>query len=228
MLVDGAELRRSSTMKPPKRVLEPTERISEVLFGLIIALTFTCSFGFGRVDHGEIHAMLGGVIGCSLAWGIIDAVFYLLSCLSERGHNLLLLQQVRRTSDPEEAKQIIAGALLPIIASHLNPDEYESLRRKLKQLPELPSRLWVGKQDLKGALAVFLLAFGSIFPIVIPFTFMTDARLALRVSNCIAILLLFLAGYALGRYASPHPWRVGVAMVALGSALVGVAITLGG
>ena len=228
MAVDSKELKPRSTMKESKRVLEPLERISEVLFGLIIVLTFTCSFGFRRVDNSEVHVLLAEVIGCSLALGIIDAVFYLVGCLSERGHKLLLLRQVRRTSDPDEAKQIIAGALPPLIAPQLASDEYESLRLKLMQLPEPASRPWISKEDLMGALGVFLLAFGSIFPVVIPFAFMTDAKLALHVSNCIAILLVFVAGYALGRYASAHPWRVGVAMVALGSALVGVAIALGG
>jgi VIT1/CCC1 family predicted Fe2+/Mn2+ transporter len=52
--------------------------------------------------------------------------------------------------------------------------------------------------------------------------------MALRVSNGIAILLMFLAGYGLGRGASNHPGRVGVAMVVLGLAMVGVAIALGG
>jgi len=73
-----------------------------------------------------------------------------------------------------------------------------------------------------------VLAFGSILPVVIPFAFIHNARLALRISNSIAVILLFLAGYALGRYASEHPWRVGLVMVLLGAALVGVAIALGG
>jgi hypothetical protein len=211
-----------------KRFLEPLDRISEILFGLIIVLTFTCSFGFRQVEQGEVHTMLIEVIGCSLAWGVIDAVFYMLGCLAESGHNLLLLRQVRRTSDPGEARQIIASVMPPLIASRLPSDQYESLHQELRQLPEPPTRPPLTRRNLLGALSVFLAAFGSIFPVAIPFTFMSDARLALRVSNGIAIALLFLAGYGLGRYSSNHPWRWGVAMVVLGFAMVGVAIALGG
>jgi len=159
--------------------------------------------------------------------GIIDAALYLVGCLSDRGHKLLLLRQVRQTSDCDEASQIIADALPPLIASHLRWDEYGSLQRELSQLPEPPLRPGFTKADWRGALEVFLLVFGSILPMVIPFTFMSNARMALRISNGIAILLLFFAGYTLGRHTSERPWRVGVAMVMLGVAMVGVAIALG-
>jgi hypothetical protein len=154
-------------MKESKRALEPVERTSEILFGLIIVLTFTCSFGFGHVDRGEVHAMLIGMIGCSLAWGIIDAALYLVGCLSDRGHKLLLLRQVRQTSDSDEARQIIADALPPLIASHLRWDEYGSLQRELSHLPEPLLRPGFTKADWQGALEVFLLVFGSILPMVI-------------------------------------------------------------
>jgi VIT family len=137
------------------------------------------------------------------------------------GHNLLFLRRVRKAFDSDEARQIIADALPPFIAAHMRVEKLESLRGQLKRLPEPPPQPRIARDDLRGALGIFLLAFGSIFPVVIPFIFMSDAKLALRVSNGIAILLLFLAGYALGRYASRHPWRVGLAMV-------GVAIALGG
>jgi len=218
----------ASATKESKRVLEPVERISEVLFGLIIVLTFTCSLSFTRPDQRSVRTMLWGAIGCSVAWGLIDAVFYILGSLSERGHNLKLLKEVRATDDFEEAKEIIGDALPPLIAANMREQEYQWLHQRARLMPEPPIRPPIVKHDLQGALAVFILAFGSILPVLIPFTFMTDAKLALRISNGIAIVLLFVAGYALGRYAAPHPWRVGLAMVLLGAAMVGLAIALGG
>ena len=41
--------------------------------------------------------------------------------------------------------------------------------------------------------------FLSTFPVVIPFIFMSNVGPALRVSNAIAIVMLFLTGYAFGR-----------------------------
>jgi len=66
------------------------------------------------------------------------------------------------------------------------------------------------------------------FPVVIPFIFMRNAGPALRVSNLVAIVMLFLMGYAFGRMTGRHPWLVGISMVILGSILVGLTIALGG
>ena len=57
---------------------------------------------------------------------------------------------------------------------------------------------------------------------------MDNLRQAMRVSNSIAIALLFLAGYAFGRVAEYRPWLTGLAMVVLGAVLVGLTIALGG
>jgi len=57
---------------------------------------------------------------------------------------------------------------------------------------------------------------------------MRNAGPALRVSNAIAIVMLFVAGYAFGRMTGRHPWLVGISMVVLGLILVGLTIALGG
>jgi hypothetical protein len=44
----------------------------------------------------------------------------------------------------------------------------------------------------------------------------------------IMALMLFVCGYAFGRCAGFRPWATGLSMVAIGAALVGVAIALGG
>ena len=75
---------------------------------------------------------------------------------------------------------------------------------------------------------MFLLVFVSTFPVAIPFIFMHDAGPALRVSNAIAIVLLFILGYAFGRGAARNPWVMGISMVALGAILVGMTMALGG
>ena len=70
--------------------------------------------------------------------------------------------------------------------------------------------------------------FLSTFPVVIPFIVMRDPVPALRVSNAIAVVLLFMTGYAYARHTGRRPVWVGSAMVVLGSVLVGLTMALGG
>jgi VIT1/CCC1 family predicted Fe2+/Mn2+ transporter len=77
-------------------------------------------------------------------------------------------------------------------------------------------------------MGICLLSFLPTFPIVIPFILIDDARLALRVFNAVAIAMLFVCGYAFGYCAGFRPWATGLSTVAVGAALVGVAIALGG
>ena len=57
---------------------------------------------------------------------------------------------------------------------------------------------------------------------------MHDARLALRISNGIAIAMLFGAGFMLAGYAGVRRIPTGLAMVAIGAVLVALTIALGG
>jgi VIT1/CCC1 family predicted Fe2+/Mn2+ transporter len=172
--------------------------------------------------------MLIGAIGCNLAWGVIDAVLYLMGGLAEKGRGLLTLRAVRKSTDPRQAQRLIADALPPVVASVLEPAELETMRLRLQRLPEPPGPARLGRNDWLGALGVFLLVFLTTFPVVIPFMFMHDVRPAMRVSNGIAIGLLFVTGYAFGRMTGWRPWLVGISMVVLGAVLAGMTMALGG
>jgi hypothetical protein len=214
--------------KPSRRALDPMERLSEVLFGLIMVLTFTGSLSLAATGRAAVRTMLIGALGCNLAWGIIDGIMYLMACLSERGRNIVTLRAVREAAEPAEAHRVIAAALPAALASILVRSDLEAMRQKLNRLPDPPARARLCKDDWRGAFGVFLLVFLSTLPVVFPFLFISDARLALRISNGIAVVMLFLAGYGYGRYSGRHPWQTGLAMVAIGVACVGITIALGG
>ena len=95
-------------VKSTRLVLDPNERIAEVLFGLIMVLTFTGSLSVAGADRAEVRTMLIGALGCNLAWGVIDAVLYLMGSLSEKGTGLLAFRAVRRATDPNHAHRVIA------------------------------------------------------------------------------------------------------------------------
>jgi hypothetical protein len=219
---------KNDRTKTSKRVLEPVERVSEVLFGLIMVLTFTGSLSVAEAGREDVRVMLIGALGCNFAWGIIDGVLYLMGCLAEKGRNLKTYRSVRNASDSKKAQELIAGALPPVVASVIQPEEFDAIHRRLRELPEPPERARLGAPDWWGAAGVFLWVFLSTFPVAVPFFFIQSVRMGMRVSNAVAIALLFLAGVAYGRYVGRSPWAFGISMVVLGLVLVGLTIALGG
>lgn len=215
-----------------RRVLEPAERIAEVLFGLIMVLTFTGSLsvaeGYSAPQSADVRAMLIGALGCNLAWGVIDGLFYLMGCLAEKGRNLATYKALLASATPEEGRALIANALPSVIVSLLQPAELDSLYERALKLPEAPRHARLDFRDWWGAFGVFLLVFVSTFPVTIPFMVLQRLGWAMRLSNLIAVGMLFLAGYAYGRVIHRSPLAIGAASVFIGLIIVTFTIALGG
>lgn len=210
------------------RLLDPVSRVSEILFGLIMAMTFTGTLGVATAGREDVRVLLLGTIGCNLAWGLVDAVMFLVTTLTERGRELVTIREVRAAAGVEQAHGIITSALPAMVASVMTPSDFERLRRGLVDIRGLPERPSLERDDWFRALAVFLLVFLSTFPVVIPFLILTDVQIALRTSNLVAIVMLFASGYTLARHGGYRPVHTGAIMVLLGLTLVAIAIALGG
>jgi VIT1/CCC1 family predicted Fe2+/Mn2+ transporter len=218
----------SAPDKASKRVLDPNDRISEVLFGLIMVLTFTGSLSVAQASRDDVRAMLIGALGCNIAWGIIDGVLFLMGCLAEKSRNLATLLAIRKATSPEKAHRVIADAVPAPLASVMEPADLEMLRHRISQLPDPPEKAALSAGDFWGAAAVFLLVFLSTFPVTVPFIFMHDAQPALRLSNAIAMIMLFALGVAYGKMVGRSAWVVGISMIVLGAILVALTMALGG
>jgi len=209
-------------------LLDPVDRAAEVLFGLIMALSFTCSISIATGHNTQISELLIGAIGCNLAWGIVDATMFLIGVLAQRKRNKKLFDAIQNTSETEKARTYIASVLPPEVASVIEKEALEQLRTKLIQLPDTTHVVRLTSHDIKKAAALFSLVFISTFPVVVPFIFIHHTVLALRVSNGVAIVMMFLCGWSVARYVGFNKWIMSVAMVIIGTILVAVTIALGG
>lgn len=209
-------------------VLDPVSRVSEVIFGLLMALSFTGTLSVATAAREEVRTMMLTALGCNLAWGLVDAVMYLVGTLTGRGRNLALLHHVRSAADAPAAHASIAEALPGRLGEAIGAEGLEDIRRRLKALSEAPARARLGRDDFVGAFGVFLLVVLATFPVVVPFMLLSETALAMRVSNAVALVMLFVAGYRLGRHAGVTAWGAGFAMAAIGAVLVSAIMALGG
>ena len=209
-------------------ILHPVDRIMEMLFGLLMALSFTGAVAVAESGREELRDMYIAALGCNLAWGFVDGVMYLIRTVVDRNRSLSLMRAVRGAADPETGRAVIAGALSPVAASLVATAEIEAIRGRILAQPAPPPRARLNGQDLLAAVAIFVLVVLATFPVVLPFALMQDVGAAKNASRVIALAMLFLGGLALGRYAGYGSWRAGLAMTGLGVVMVGVIKALGG
>jgi VIT1/CCC1 family predicted Fe2+/Mn2+ transporter len=214
------------------KYLDPATSLGELLFGLIMTLTFTLSAGIMLQEEGREGArqLLIATIGCNIAWGIIDGALYMVGQLFERGRRRHVKQRVREAKGDGDAVALVAAELDDIVAGVTTADERQGLYRRIVDQVRTgvipPNR--VTREDTFGAIASFWLVFLASLPAAIPFLFIDEAWVALRVSNAILLALLFYAGYAWARHTMAKPLLTGSVFLLGGVALVVIAIALGG
>ena len=213
------------------RYLDPTEILGEVLFGLIMVLTFTLGAGLIVKEGAEATTeMLWGILGCNVAWGIIDGAMYVMNSVFERSRKARVLQSIQKAASEEDALALVERELDPGLEPLASLEERRHLYRAvLKRLLKVtPQRARVKREDVYGAIAIFWLVFISAIPAVVPFLVFRDRFVALRVSNFLLLTMLFLVGYRLARATQSNPWIVGSTMLLAGLVMVAIAIPLGG
>jgi hypothetical protein len=208
-------------------ILGPVDAICELLFGLFMALTFVGAISVVNPGNGQVRELFVTAFGCNIAWGLVDAVIFLVRTLVDRSRMLTLVRAVHDAPDAKAAHRVIEDNVSRTARALLTPAEIEAVRGRVVAMP-IPGRPGFVARDFASALAILLIVVASTVPVVLPFLVFHDLVLAKRVSHSIAVVMLFLGGLALGRYAGYGTWRVGLMMAALGTVMVAAINALGG
>ena len=213
------------------RHLEPADTLGELIFGLIMVLTFTLGARLlGPDEPTDGRELLIAAIGCNLAWGIIDGFLYLLGEIFERRRQASLVEAMRLSRDEKTALAIVHGeldgSLTGLAASEKRDSFYASIAAAARKRPAEIVKLTL--EDLRGAALILCLVLATAFPAALPFLLLEDAYVALRVSNALLIGLLFVVGFFWGRHIGAMPLLAGALIMSIGIVLVLIAIPLGG
>jgi hypothetical protein len=209
-------------------VLNPVDRVSEMLFGLFMALTFVGAVSVAGAGQAEVRTLFVTAIGCNLAWGLVDAVMYLVRTATDRGRQLKLAHAVRAAPDADRGRLIVRRELLAAFPGMATEEQVEAMRARIVAMEVLPAKAALDGRDALAAVAIFLIVVAATFPVVLPFAFFTDISVAKWASRGLALAMLFAGGLALGNYAGYGSWKAGAFMVGLGTALTVAIVALGG
>jgi VIT1/CCC1 family predicted Fe2+/Mn2+ transporter len=213
------------------RYLDPSETLLEVLFGLIMALTITVGARLlsERADIVGMELALA-LLGCNVAWGVIDGAFYLLGTIFNRNRRVQFVKRLQVAANQTEALAAVMDEFDLEGEPPMRTEDKANLHTSLLQLFRNAGtgRARLRSDDWIAAALVAVLVSATAIPGLIPLLLIQDGFVALRVANALQIALLFFTGYWWAHYSGSNRWVIGLAIALLGTALVLLAVPLGG
>lgn len=214
------------------RFLDPGDALGEILFGIIMSLTFTVGARFflakGEFDRNEL---IVGALGCNIAWGVIDAVLYVLGNTFFRSQRARFYRALRDAPDEKSALAAVEDQFgLEDEPLNIPAEDRARLYQAIAIIGRraTPARIHITRDDLVAAFLVFALVTFTAIPLIIPFLVIQSESLAIRVANTVQVVLLFIGGWRWGSYTDLAPWKVGLAVTALGIGMSMMNVLLGG
>ena len=213
------------------RYLDPSDSLLEVLFGLIMSLTLTAGARLlPEGQNADATGLAAALVGCNVAWGIIDAVFYLLGTRFNRKRRLQFVRRLRATTDEAQAFDAIREEFdlqgEPPMREEDRAAFYKSLLQMLRHAGTPRAHLL--RDDFVAGILIVILVSAMAIPAALPLLLLDDGYRALRVANTLQIALLFLVGYGWAHHSGASPWPTGLLIALLGVGLVLISVALGG
>ncbi|SAK48962.1 hypothetical protein AWB76_01276 [Caballeronia temeraria] len=209
-------------------VLDTVDRVSEMCFGLFMALTFVGTVSAATGGDAAGHKMLYTALGCNLAWGLADAVMYLVRTIADRGRRHALALAIQRERDAAAGVRALRERVSSTLDPFISDADLESIRKRVAASDRLPEHARFVRDDFLAALGIFIIIVLSTFPVAAPFVLVKHVPTALLISRVLTLAMLFCCGFALGGYAGWSGWKAGLSMTALGVILTMAIIALGG
>jgi len=210
--------------------LDPSDRLDELLFGLIMVLSITLGVGLATDEGGSTLLVASTIFGCNLAWGLIDGIMYIVTQLYNRSRKAQLIEALRSTNNAAEQIATVGSVLDDELSPLTSEDErhrlYLDISRRLHGVSIQQTR--VVADDVYGALAIVWLVLLASVPAILPFLFITDRFIAARVSNALVLVALFAVGFSFARTIHANQWWGGISTSVLGIVMVGIVMLLGG
>ncbi len=212
-----------------KKHLDPATRIGECLFGLIMALGITGAVRLGAQDISSGQLFVD-VLGCNLAWGVVDGVMYVMLSLFERGRKARIANCIVTARDDDAAIEFIHAELGDRLEPLTSAEERAQIYRWVLELTRRAKldQPRIRRADILGGFAVGVLVLLATFPILVPFILFSNVTVAVRVSNCIALAMLLWLGFWWARAVGANPYRISAGVTGVGLILVLITIVLGG
>jgi hypothetical protein len=133
---------------------------------MLLSVTLTAGLSVAEGPAG-VRQLLVAALGCNIAWGIIDAIMYVMSCMTARAEKAHFIHAIQSAPDASAALDIVRVEIEPRFEALTGPENREVVCRSICEYlarAEAP-KTSMTKEDLYGAVACFLLLFLSCLPV---------------------------------------------------------------
>lgn len=225
-------------IRRPKDYLYPHERLVEILYGLVIALTITSAV---RVISGggtpNINLMVTTSLGAGVSWGLIDAMLYILVVIFRKHRYTRIACKITSAKDEAEALASIQRDLEDSLVGTLDAEDQKSVYRLVLHAQRRsnkagytrqPKSIPIVREDVFGAVQVFFAMLLATLVVVVPLWIFEPPHVAVLASNIVAFVALFVVGFIWAKHTNIRKALFGLVLVTLGVAIVGISLVLGG
>ncbi len=218
-------------------LLDPIDRLAETIYSVLVLLTFTLAFRVFTIGSSQpvtidyVNEFILAALGATIAWGVIDGIMYALMEVLARNERQRILWHIQAAHTEAEAVEAITDEFDYILEPITGDSQRQALYHDIvDHLKDSQARaVGLKREDFTGALASVLVALVAVTPSFVPLIlFRNDYALAVRLSNIVSFIVLFIAGYEWGKYTGASSWKTGLLVAFIGALLVAVAIPLGG
>jgi VIT1/CCC1 family predicted Fe2+/Mn2+ transporter len=194
-----------------------------------MALTFTLGAGI-LTQREEMRSLVVAMIGCNVAWGVIDGALYLIGSVFSRNQRIHFVRKLRQTTSEAEAMAAIREEFGLEDEPDMPAEDRAAFHRVIPDIMRhaRTERARLRPKDFQAAAIIAALVALTALPGIVPFLVLSDGYLALRSANVIQLCLLFLVGFRWARHTGSNPWGAGLAIAGLCIGLVAVSVALGG
>ena len=205
------------------------------MYSVIIVITFTSTLRNFSSNAHIVSTVVLSALYCCIAWGLADGVFYAWEDGYNSKNHRILIEDSRTESKKPIAVSMIRDELDDTILGSIEEKDREKLydgivgylaRNRLKKVEKFAT-LRVLPHYLLGTT---VLAVGTGLVVLLPFFILRqDVSLALRLSNILGIVVLFLIGFYRSQDSSTLS-RIssGIISGTLGAIIVLITLLLGG
>jgi len=207
-----------------------SERYAEAFYGIIMVTGCTgmVSLGVPKEEAG-VQFMLWTALLVNILWGLIDGFTVIYGTMVDEVASDVAVEDLRSGKDGGKSADDIIDELDGSLIGKLGDEDKAKIAQIIQSskgyTPFVNKIRW---PEIKRILAIFSVDFLTVFPVAIPYIFLTDMTQAVRWSFVIATFLMAFLGYQWAKYGRMSRWKIALLFSSFTIFLLILSFVLGG